>query len=110
MAFQFFNLSVDAPDTQSDCIPEDITFNDQESFVELIVEKVLGYENAIEEHDDADDDSPELEINKQFKLYTNLLPKINFASSYIDLHHNTPFKEKTLSDFFREINPPPPKA
>ena len=35
-------------------MPEDLSFNDQESLIELIVEKVLGYEDAIPEYDDSD--------------------------------------------------------
>lgn len=98
------------PDAHSDYIAEDLTFNDQESVIELVVEKVLGYENAIEEHDEPDDDSREFEMCKEFKLYTNLLPSVSFQSPCSDLFHNTPFQEESLPDFFGEINPPPPKA
>lgn len=54
MALYLFNFSVDTADNTITNAPEDLTFNDQESLVEIIVEKVLGYENAISEHDEPD--------------------------------------------------------
>src|SRR5690606_17957684 len=54
MGLYFLNMSVDTVDAYPNNIPEDLSFNDQESIVEIVVEQVLGYENAIEEHDDPD--------------------------------------------------------
>ncbi|PKQ46158.1 hypothetical protein [Confluentibacter flavum] len=54
MALYFLNISVDTVDPYPNYIAEDLSFNDQESIVEIIVEQVLGFENAIEEHDDPD--------------------------------------------------------
>ncbi|WP_239970595.1 hypothetical protein [Confluentibacter citreus] len=54
MGLYFLNISVDTVDVYPNYIPEDLSFNDQESIVEIIVEQVLGFENAIEEHDDPD--------------------------------------------------------
>lgn len=48
------NISVDTADFTPSGQPEDLTINDQESIVEIMVEKVLGYENAIPEHDEHD--------------------------------------------------------
>ena len=57
MAFYFLNFSVDAPDVQIFSQQENLKFNDQESIVELLVEKVLGFENAISEQDDVENTS-----------------------------------------------------
>ena len=57
MAFYFLNCSVDAPDVQIFSQQENLKFNDQESIVELLVEKVLGFENAISEQDDVENTS-----------------------------------------------------
>lgn len=54
MALYLLNISVDTVDAYPSCATEDLSFNDQESIVEIVVEKVLGFENAIEEHDDPD--------------------------------------------------------
>lgn len=55
MAIYFLNCSVDAPDIQILSQQENLKFNDQESIIELLVEKVLGFENAIIEQDDIDE-------------------------------------------------------
>lgn len=110
MAFHIFNISVDTADTNPDYVPEDLSFNDQESFVELLIEKIFGFENAIAEHDEEDEDSGAVELNKEFNAYSGSEQQISFISYYTGLLHNTPFSERTLPDFFGEINPPPPKA
>lgn len=54
LGLYFLNISVDSPDPLPNKVPEDLSFNDQESIVELIVEKVLGFEDLISEVDDPD--------------------------------------------------------
>ncbi|MFD1551039.1 hypothetical protein DNU06_04440 [Putridiphycobacter roseus] len=54
MALYLLNISVDTADLNPQSVPEDLSINDQESIVEIILEKILGYENAIEEYDDND--------------------------------------------------------
>lgn len=54
MGFYLLNISVDTADLNPNYIPEDLSFNDQESIIELVIEKVLGFENAIKEYDDND--------------------------------------------------------
>jgi hypothetical protein len=54
MALYLLNISVDMADPFPRFVPEDLSFNDQESIVEIVVEQLLGYEDAFEEFDDAD--------------------------------------------------------
>ncbi len=54
LGLYFLNISVDSPDPFPNKVPEDLSFNDQESIVELIVEQVLGFEDLIREVDDPD--------------------------------------------------------
>ncbi|WKK84097.2 hypothetical protein QYS48_17985 [Marivirga arenosa] len=56
MSLYLLNISVDAVDPEASYIPEDLSYNEQESVVEIIIEKVLGYDNAIKEFDDKDSD------------------------------------------------------
>ena len=56
LALHFFNFSVDPRDPNPDSIPEDLSFNEMESFTELIVENLLGWNDAFEEHDEDDND------------------------------------------------------
>ncbi|MDX1651613.1 MAG: hypothetical protein R3277_03915 [Brumimicrobium sp.] len=53
-ALFLLNLSAETIDKNPSHLPEDLTVNDQESIVEIILEKILGYENAISEHEDND--------------------------------------------------------
>lgn len=110
LAFQIFNASIDMPDGHSDSIAEDLSINDQETFIELLVEKILGYDHAIEEHDEQDDDTKDFEMTKSFNFYFHQLHSIQFNSHGTDLLHNTPAKNRPLPEYFSEINPPPPKA
>ena len=53
---QLLNVSVDPPDLVVIDLPEDLSFNDPESIVEIIAEHILGYEDAFPEYDDNDSD------------------------------------------------------
>lgn len=48
------NMGIDTTDPNPQHIPEELTFNDQESSFEIVIETVLGYEDAIKEYDDID--------------------------------------------------------
>lgn len=63
VAAVIINLSVDAPDFYDNSVPEDLSYNDIESVVELILEDVMHIDNAVPEHDDNDDGNP-LKVNK----------------------------------------------
>lgn len=54
MGLYMLNISVDTTDPYPDHIQENLSFNDQESIVEIVIEKFLGYEDAIPEYDDCD--------------------------------------------------------
>jgi hypothetical protein len=110
LAFHIFNVSVDAPDAQPDSVPEDLTINDQESVIELVLETWLGFDNAVEEHDEPGDESHQLEINKEFQLYTNVYPTIEFHQPYLEIPAVRVFNKTNLPDYISEIVPPPPKA
>jgi hypothetical protein len=54
MSLYLLNISVDTADARIHRVAEDLSINDQESIIEIVVEKVFGYENAIKEYDDND--------------------------------------------------------
>ena len=67
MGLYLLNISVDPADLNPDHIPEDLSFNEQESIVEIIVEKILGYEDAITEYatqDNEDNNKKHKDKNK----------------------------------------------
>ncbi|MCU0358576.1 MAG: hypothetical protein MUE95_13445, partial [Cyclobacteriaceae bacterium] len=49
------NLSIDPPDLHSHTIPEDLSINDIESVIELVIEDILGFDSFFAENDEADD-------------------------------------------------------
>ena len=54
MGLHLLNCSVDMPDRYVNSIPENLTVNKQETITEIIIEKLLGFENAIAEIEDND--------------------------------------------------------
>ncbi|WP_260394004.1 hypothetical protein [Riemerella anatipestifer] len=53
----FMNISIDTPDDDRYYFSETSNYNDMESIIEVIVEKVFKYENAIEESEEYDLDN-----------------------------------------------------
>lgn len=110
LALHIFNVSIDMPDGQPYDVPEDLSINEQESFIELVLEQWLGIENAVAEHDEPGDESEDLEIIKQFKL-THLQPsEIKFERTYTIAYSQFPDPGSYRSQYCSEITPPPPKA
>lgn len=54
LSLYFLNISVDPSDITPSSRSEDLSINEQESVIELVVESFMGYEDAIEEQDDND--------------------------------------------------------
>lgn len=111
MGFYLLNISVDTADPNPQHIPEDLSFNDQESIIEIIVEKVLGFENAIEEYDDADSE----DYNNKKNVKIDLV--VHSGKTSIYSHHHPIAKKKPFTDFdtrltsgFKQIDSPPPKS
>jgi hypothetical protein len=53
-------MSVDPPDGHSDAVAENLSFNEMESIVEILLENVLDIKGAISEQDESDDTGTEL--------------------------------------------------
>jgi hypothetical protein len=112
MAVHIFNFSVDTPDAQPDYVPEDLTFNDMESVLEIILEEVLNIENAIAEYDEKDTaDGSSFEIKKPFSFFLQRNIKIDrIFGTKQTVVVQTNYVEQFSSQFHPEIVPPPPKA
>ena len=111
LAVHIFNVSVDMPDAASDSIAEDLSINDQETVVEIVLEKVLGIDNAIAEQDEADDtNSLNFEMSKDFKLYNQCVQNIVFQSHAIEITNIPLYKELIFTEYIGEIQPRPPRA
>lgn len=70
LGLHLFNISIDTVDQHIEAVPENLSFNDQESFTELIAEQILGWENAFPEIDDVDhENSKKLQKNAKIQLF-----------------------------------------
>ena len=112
MAVHIFNFSVDTPEAQPDFVPEDLTYNDMESVVEILLEKVFDIQNAIAEHDENDTEEGNIfTLKKDFSFHhRNKIEKINILDSGLYITVSTDYKEQFNSQFHPEIVPPPPKV
>lgn len=110
-----FNLSVDVKDYSENYIPEDLSFNDQESIVELIVEKWLGFSNAFIEYDEPDqEDGGILDFHKITLAINSQNQTIVFDKSPIISIKNSKrlnyLNSNSLKKPFLDILSPPPKV
>lgn len=110
LALHIFNISVDMPDGKPDDVPEDLTINDQESFVELVLEKCVGIDNAIAEHDESDDEERDFEMTKEFKVYSNTYEQITFFRTYTEFDNSVPYIHTYISQYVNDITHPPPQV
>lgn len=110
MAIHIFNVSVDMPDANPDDVAEDLTVNDQETFVELVLEKCIGIENAIEEHDEPGDETQNIELNKEFNLYSHPFLQITLLRPYIEFGNYPPYDHTYISQYVNDITHPPPQV
>lgn len=107
VALQIFNISVDPAD--SDLGPEDLTVNDIESCVELVLEVMLDKTDAIGEVDDQDEDSSRptnaitlFSIEKFWAIANNEF-KITRSQTF-------QYTELSVPTFCPSILCPPPKS
>lgn len=112
MALHILNCSVDTPDCQPENIPEDLTYNDMESVVEILLEQVLGINNAIAETDDNDTDGDNgLNLKKGQDFYFYQIPlKTHLYNNLSAICKHALYKEKYSEQFHPELVTPPPKA
>jgi hypothetical protein len=112
MALYMLNISVDAEDPNPQHLPENLAINDQESIIEIIVEQLLGYENAIEEYDDNDRDdhnhkNPNIKINLIVQITGDTHLRTFDFNSYRQVFAD--YNPHLLTGFY-ELDIPPPKV
>lgn len=111
MGLYLLNISVDTADPQPENIPEDLSFNDQESIIEILVEQVFGFQTAFEEYDDPD--TQDLNNKKNLKIDLSV-PEIIadqlLKSLFVERNRLFPDYAAGLIHSFNEIDSPPPKV
>lgn len=110
MGLYLLNISVDAIDPQPAYLPEDLSFNDQESIIEIVLEQLLGFENAIEEYDDHDteDNTEKKNIKVDFLVHPNHNSSLNQSLALLKKAAISA-NDNQLSIGFLEVDSPPPK-
>ena len=88
------NCSVDIPDPKGQQVTENLSFNDQESIVEIVVEKMLGFGNVIAEYDDVDGRKHD-KIQVTYSLDLVFFGTFNLYSFVLN-----DFQEKRCGSFF----------
>ncbi len=111
MGLYLLNISVDTADPNPEHIPEDLSINDQESIIEIIVEQVLGYGNAIKEYDEHDTEEHNERKNVKIDLLVHITKTNNKThNQLIKRKELYPDYEARLTSGFIEIDSPPPKV
>lgn len=110
MGLYLFNISVDSADFNPNYIPEDLSFNDQESIIEIVIEKILGFEDAIKEADDCDADDHCSKKSGKIDIFPikNHSSKIAKSSLQRD-RQKFPCHNSYLTSGFQQLDSPPPK-
>lgn len=107
MAFHLFYTGADMPDSE----PEDLSVNKTESVLEIVLKKGLNIHNAITEHDGPDDaGSQNFEMCEDEKSHPVQTQFANFIQPSGLMPLDTPYKTGYSYLFYKEINPPPPRA
>jgi hypothetical protein len=105
-ALQLVNVSIDASDPAA---LEDLSVNEIESCVELLVELVLHHDNAIPEIDDSDDSS----AKPGQRHFIDFLASENTLVKQPDFLHLDDYEHVSLKTHFvsltRPIMSPPPR-
>ncbi len=110
MGLYLLNISVDAADPYPEHIPEDLSFNDQESLIEIFVEKILGYEDAIKEYDDHDKEDHNKNTNVKIDLIVQYTINSGIRKSFIEItERKFPDQSTFLTSGFHQLYTPPPK-
>jgi len=110
MGLYLLNISVDTADPNPEHIAENLSINDQESIIEIVLEKVLGYENAIEEYDDNDTEDHNKKTNVKIDLTNHYITELVLnKESIISTRQNFPDHNSFLTNGFQKLDIPPPK-
>ena len=105
------NISVDTNDPSPNHFPEDLSINDQESIIEIIVEQVLGYEDAIKEYDDNDSEDFNKKTNLKVEFIVQYIVDSSIKESIIKTtKQKFPDYNTYLPISFQKLDTPPPKV
>ncbi len=112
MGLYMLNISVDVPNYFINVPDTPISFNLQESIIEIVVEKVFGFENAIPETQDSDADSKS-RVKSSFTVDSFVLAlELNANNQFLDFSKKSPFNynHHQFSEPPSTVDAPPPES
>lgn len=110
MGLYLLNISVDSPDPNPEHIPEDLSINDQESIIEVVVEKILGFEDAFEEYDDHDSEDHHKKKPIEVVIFAQKIIYLATKESIIEtIKEEFTDYNPYLTSGFQKLDTPPPK-
>lgn len=109
LSIHIFNICFDTQDATPDYLKEDLSINDQETFAEIVIESIMGFDDTFTEYDDNDFGTKAKK--KLFSIKLTLPIHLNFEAlkQPDSVDPNTDF-ENTLPDFYNNTDSPPPKV
>lgn len=111
MGVFLLNISVDVADPNPEYIPEDLTINDQESIVEILVEQVLGYDDFFKEYDDHDTEKQNKKTNLKIEFIAQRVVDPPIKQATIKTKKTSfPDYDAYLTNGFLNLDIPPPKV
>lgn len=110
MACYLLNLSIDTVNPKPSFIQEDLSFNEQESILELVVEKVLGFDDAFKECNDLDTEDHPKKSSTKLDFTVHQYTASDFNESVVTCREQI-FCDKNsfLVKGFLKLDLPPPK-
>ena len=112
LGLYFLNISVDATDSLYAETIENLALNNQESIIEIVIEKVFGFENAIAEQDDNDNSQNSIfKKIKNFDYVVDYQTVNSFSFPIISIQKQADkLPVQHISNPLLEIISPPPKV
>lgn len=111
MGLYFLNISVDCTDRYPNFIPENLSINDQESIIEIVVEKILGYEDAIKEYDDHDKEDHTYKANFKIDILNPQSFTDDSSLAFVEIIlKKYPSRSFSLTNGHCRLKTPPPKV
>lgn len=111
LAAHILNICVEIPSAPPSNIVKNINVNEIESVLEMILEKGLDIENAIEEDESSSDsNSPYFELSKNLQFHNSAFVPHFETISPETFNNQTPYVVPSLKSIVLEIFPQPPQA
>lgn len=112
LAFCIFNTSVDGPDRLTSVLQpsENLSLNDPESLIEIVLENVLGFDKAIPEYLDPDNGKAMKNLKNTSDQYVAYHIGAVTPLIYTVIQEKFDNYSSSLASHSREIHSPPPEV